>query len=54
MLDADVEYSKHLHDLKSDLPFLGKRMKIKTCTKIVCNSYNQEKYVLHIRTLKQV
>ena len=28
-------------------------MKIKKCHKLVCNLYDEEKYVAHIRTLKQ-
>ena len=27
ILEVDVEYSKNLHDLHSDLPFLKERMK---------------------------
>ena len=53
ILKVDIEYSKHLYDLHSDLPFLLKRMKIDKCTKVVCNLYNKESYVVHIRSLKQ-
>ena len=35
------------------LPFLPERMKIDKCTKLVCNLYNKESYVVHIRSLKQ-
>ena len=31
---VDVEYSKNLHDLHSDLPFLPERMKINKCSKL--------------------
>ena len=34
---VDVEYSKNLHMLHSDLPFLPERMKINKCTKLVYN-----------------
>ena len=53
ILEVDVEYPKTLHDLHSDLPFLPKRMKINICTKLVCNLYDNDNYVDHIRSLKQ-
>ena len=34
---VDLEYSKNLHMLHSDLPFLPERMKINKCTKLVYN-----------------
>ena len=49
----DVEYPKNLHDLGNDLPFIPDRMKIKNFRKLVCNMYDKEKYIAHIRTLKQ-
>ena len=53
ILEADVKYPQKLHDLQSDLPFLGKRMKFDKCKKLVCNLRNKKKYVVHIRSLKQ-
>ena len=53
-LEVDVEYSKNLHDLHSDLPFLQERIKIDKCSKLVCNLYDKKSYVVHIRSLKQV
>ena len=32
---------------------MPERVKIKNCQKLVCNLYDKEKYVAHIRTLKQ-
>ena len=52
-LKVDVKYPRKLHDLRSDLPFLPKRMKIDNCKKLVCNLCNKKKYVVHIRSLKQ-
>ena len=52
-LDVDVEYSKHLLNLHTGLPFLPERNKIKKCNKLVCNIYDKENYVVHIRALKQ-
>ena len=42
ILEADVEYPKHLHDLDSDLPFLPEKMKINKCHKLVCNLHNKK------------
>ena len=36
ILEVDVEYSKNLHKLHSDVPFLPERMKIDKCSKLVC------------------
>ena len=53
ILEVDVKYRKELHDLHSDLPFLPERMEINKCNKLVCNLYDQKKYVVHINSLKQ-
>ena len=53
IFEVDVKYPKNLHDLHSDLPFLPERMKINKCRKLVCNLYDRNKYVVHIRSLKQ-
>ena len=50
---VDVKYPRRLHDLHSDLPFLSKRMKTDKCKKFVCNLRNKNKYVVHVRLLKQ-
>ena len=42
ILEVDVKYSRKLHDLHSDLPFLPKRMKIDKCKKLVCNLRNKK------------
>ena len=52
ILEVDVECSKNLHDLHSDLPFLPERMKINKSNKLVCNLYDKNNYVIHIRFLK--
>ena len=53
ILEVDVEYPNNLHDLHSGLPFLLERMKIDKCKKLVCNLYNKNNYIVHIRSLKQ-
>ena len=50
---VDIEYPTELHDLHSDLPVVPERMKINKCSKLVCNLYDKENYVVHIRALKQ-
>ena len=54
IVEVDVKYSKNLHDLHEDLPFLPERMKIGKCKKLVYNMYDKKSYVVHIRSLKQV
>ena len=53
ILEVDVEYPKNLHDLHSDLPFLPERMKINKCSKLICNLYDKNNCVFHLRSLKQ-
>ena len=53
ILEVYVEYAKNVHDLHSDLPFLPERTKINKCSKLVCNLYDKNNYVVHIRSLKQ-
>ena len=52
-LEVDVEYPKELLGLHNDLPYLPERNKIKKIEKLVCNIEDKEKYVVHIRALKQ-
>ena len=54
ILQVDVEYSKNLHDLHSDLPFLPDRMKTDKFKKIVCNFHDKKSFAVHIRSLKQI
>ena len=53
ILEVNVEYPKNLNYLHSDLPFLPERMKINKSSKLVCNLYDKNNYVVHIRSLKQ-
>ena len=43
ILQVDIEYPKHLHDLHSNLPSLPDRMKINKCNKFACNLYDKKK-----------
>ena len=52
-LHVDIEYTKKLVNLHSDLPFLPQRMIIKKSNKLVHNLYDKKDYVVHIITLQQ-
>ena len=60
-LKLDIEYLlkifwisiESLHNLHSDLPFLAERMKVNKCNKLVCNLYDKNNYVIHVKSLKQ-
>ena len=52
-LEVDVEYPKDLFNSHKDLLFLPERRKIKKVEKLVCGIEDKEKYVVHIRVLKQ-
>ena len=51
--EVDVEYPKTLFDDNKDLPFLTERKKVEKVEKLICNIEDKEKYVIHIRALKQ-
>ena len=53
LLEVDVKYSKELHDLHNDLPFISEKMKINKVEKQVPNLYDKKNYVIHIRALDQ-
>ena len=53
IFEVDVEYSKKLRSVHSDLPFLPERMKINKCEKVVCNTRNEENYIIQVVSLKQ-
>ena len=52
-LEVDVDYPKKLFDLHKDLPFLPERKKVNKVEKLICNIEDKEKYVMHIKFLKQ-
>ena len=39
--------------MQSDLPFSSEGMNVNKCYKFVCNLYDRNSYVIHIRSLKQ-
>ena len=52
-LEVDIEYPKQLWSYRKDLPFLPERKKLGKVEKLVCSIEDKEKYVLHIKALKQ-
>ena len=52
-LEVDVEYPKKLTNLRKDLLFLSERKNIGKVDRLICSIEDKEKYVIHIRTLKQ-
>ena len=53
ILEVDDENFKKFYNLYNDLPFLPERMKIKKCSKLICNLYDKNNFVVDIRTSKQ-
>ena len=51
--EVDVEYPKKLWGPHKELPFLPERRKLEKVEKLVCSIEDKEKYVIHIRALKQ-
>lgn len=58
LIEADLEYPDHLHDLHNDYPLCPEHMKPPQSNnknkKLILNLYNKSNYVLHYRTLKLV
>ena len=52
-LEVDIEYPKQLWSSDKDFPFLPERRKLEKVEKLVCSIEDKEKYVIHIRALKQ-
>ena len=53
LLEVDVEYPEELHNRHNDLPFLCEKSKVNGVEKLVPNIYDKEKYVIHVKALKQ-
>ena len=52
-LEVDVEYPRQLFSSHKESPFLPERRKLEKVEKLVCSIEDREKYVIHIRALKQ-
>ena len=53
LLEMGVEYPRELHNHHNDLPFLCEKIKVNGVEKLVPNLCDKEKYVIHVKTLKQ-
>ena len=52
-LEVDIDYLKSLFDSHKDLPFLPERKMVGKVEKLICSIEDKEKYVIHIRALKE-
>ena len=52
-LEVDIDYPKELFNFHKDLPFSPERKKVEKVEKLICSIEDKEKYVIHIRALKQ-
>ena len=53
MLKVDIDYPKEIFNFHKVLPFLPERKKVENVEKLICSTEDKEKYVIHIRALKQ-
>ena len=51
--EVDIDYPKELFNNHKDLPFSPESKKVNKVEKLICSIENKEKYVIHIRSLKQ-
>lgn len=58
ILEVDLEYPEHIHDIHNDLPVCPEKLVSPKCTtkvkKLIPNLYDKSNYILHYRNLKQV
>ena len=52
-LKVNMEYPKTLWGSRKDSPFLLERKKLEDIEKLVCSIEGKDKYVIHMRALKQ-
>ena len=52
-LEVDIDCPKELFNFHKDLPFLPERKKVEKVEKLICSIEDKEKYVIHIRVLKE-
>ena len=52
-LEVDIDYPKELFNFYKDLPFLPERKNVEKAEKLIGSIEDKEKYVIHIRALKQ-
>ena len=52
ILEVDLTYPDHLHDLHNDYPLAPERVKVNDVEKLIPNLNDKKKYVIHHETLK--
>ena len=52
IIEVDLEYPKHLHDLHNDYPLAPERLVVNKVLKLIPNLKNKTKYIVHRETLK--
>ena len=52
ILEIDLEYPEHLHNLHNDYPLAPERVKIGNVEKLIPNLINKTNYVVHFENLK--
>ena len=52
-LEVDVDYPKTSFNSHKDLPFISERKSVQKVEKLICSIEGKEKYVIHVRALKQ-
>lgn len=52
ILEVDLKYPDHLHDLHNDYPLAPERVMVNRVRKLIPNLNNKEKYVVHHKNLK--
>ena len=52
-LEVGIEYPKQLWSSHEDLPFFSEERKLEKAETLVCSIEDKEKYIIHIRALKQ-
>ena len=52
ILEVDLEYPEHLHDLHNDYPLAPERVTVNKVEKLIPNLNDKKKYVIHHETLK--
>ena len=52
ILEVDLQYPKHLHDLHNDYPLAPQCVKIGKVEKLIPNLNNKTNYVVHYENLK--
>ena len=52
ILEVELEYPEHLHDLHNDYPLAPERLVVNKVEKLIPNLKNKTKYIVHRETLK--